>query len=533
MSYIVNKTDGTVLTTLLDGTTNTDTGLTLIGRNYISYGEIQNENFVKLLENFASTLPPGQSVGFTPIAGQLWWDTGTQRLKIYNGTEFIPISEQTSSATAPTVVKTGDQWWDTTNKQLKVYNGSGWTLIAPLYTESQGKSGAIVETVTDVDMHTHTVVNTYTNNHLISVSSYDPSFLTGAYDQFSYINPGITLASNVMIYGNVMNSQQLGGAWANTFPRTTVRTDFLSDLSVAGNLVLGNANVSFTNNTLVIKNSQLYSNVDVYVNTTTGNTRAMRINGTTGMITVASDPTNNLGVVTKQFVDNVNATLSTSIVSNVSTINNTINTLRTNIYTDLTGNVNILTASIGALRTDTNANTAATNLALSTNVATINANLANKTTRIESLESSVPLKAPIASPEFTGTPTAPTPSANDNSTAIATTEYVDLADALLTTYINTQASAVAGTAASNLAAGLALKANLISPAFSGTPTLSASPTTLSWNTNSRSVVAGDNSTNLATTAFVAGSIANQKFVYTVSPNAPSGGNDGDFWFQIG
>lgn len=81
MSYKINKTNGDELVELFDGTTNTDTGLTLIGRNYISYGEIQNENFIRLLENFADTIPPGQSVGFTPIAGQLWWDTGALRLK--------------------------------------------------------------------------------------------------------------------------------------------------------------------------------------------------------------------------------------------------------------------------------------------------------------------------------------------------------------------------------------------------------------------------------------------------------------------
>ena len=40
------------------------------------------------------------------------------------------------------------------------------------------------------------------------------------------------------------------------------------------------------------------------------------------------------------------------------------------------------------------------------------------------------LKANLASPTFTGTPTAPTPSASDNSTKIATTAYVDTADAL-------------------------------------------------------------------------------------------------------
>lgn len=40
------------------------------------------------------------------------------------------------------------------------------------------------------------------------------------------------------------------------------------------------------------------------------------------------------------------------------------------------------------------------------------------------LASAVALKAPLASPAFTGAPTAPTPSAGDNSTKIATTEFV-------------------------------------------------------------------------------------------------------------
>lgn len=40
------------------------------------------------------------------------------------------------------------------------------------------------------------------------------------------------------------------------------------------------------------------------------------------------------------------------------------------------------------------------------------------------MNTTLALKAPLASPTFTGTPTAPTPSADDDSTQIATTEYV-------------------------------------------------------------------------------------------------------------
>ena len=42
-------------------------------------------------------------------------------------------------------------------------------------------------------------------------------------------------------------------------------------------------------------------------------------------------------------------------------------------------------------------------------------------------QTALDLKAPLASPAFTGTPIAPTPSASDNSTKVATTAYVDSA----------------------------------------------------------------------------------------------------------
>ena len=57
MAYIINKTNGEQLLILEDGTLNTDTSLGLLGKNTIGYGEVQNENFVHLLENFAGVAP--------------------------------------------------------------------------------------------------------------------------------------------------------------------------------------------------------------------------------------------------------------------------------------------------------------------------------------------------------------------------------------------------------------------------------------------------------------------------------------------
>lgn len=524
MSYIVNKTDGSVLTTLLDGTTNTQTGLTLIGRNFTSYGEIQNENFVRLLENFASNLPPGQSVGFAPIAGQLWWNTADQRLQVYNGAQFITVSEQTASATVPSNSKLGDQWWDTTDQQLKVYNGSTFTVINPPFTASQGKTGALVETVTDGNLATHLVVNTYVGNQLISVTSADAPFQTGAYAQFSTIRPGVNLASNVTFNGTVINSLQLGGSFANAYPRTDRRTDFVSDLGVGGNLVIGNANVFYSSNTLVITNSVQGGGIDLYVNAFAGNTRAVRVSGTTGLLTVAANPTDNLGIATKGYIDSIQLALNNSLVANVVNIDANVSQLRSDTFSALTSNVAAINNQFQQFQTTTNANVSALNSAFENNVTSTDANLANKTSRIASLEADIVLKSTINSPAFTGTPTVPTPAANNNSTRIATTAYVDASDSLINSYINSQISSALALTANNLALGLAPKANSVAPAFSGTAT-SETPTPT------------DNSTKIATTAFVRGAITGdlarwQGSRYTVSAAGPTGGDDGDFWFQV-
>ena len=59
MAYLITKSDGTTLTTVSDGQIDDlSTDLTLIGKNYSGFGEAFNENLIKLLENFASTVRP-------------------------------------------------------------------------------------------------------------------------------------------------------------------------------------------------------------------------------------------------------------------------------------------------------------------------------------------------------------------------------------------------------------------------------------------------------------------------------------------
>jgi hypothetical protein len=129
MAYTITKTDGTTLATISDGTINNveSSSLVLIGKNYAGYGAFLNDNFVRLLENFAYSSSPAN-----PIRGQLWWDTTNNILKVYSGTSWkISTGATSSPASSPPGDLSsigGDLWWDTTNNILRVYSGSSWKI---------------------------------------------------------------------------------------------------------------------------------------------------------------------------------------------------------------------------------------------------------------------------------------------------------------------------------------------------------------------------------------------------------------------
>ena len=98
MAYVINKFSGPRLTVLEDGTLDTTTSIGLVGRNYSGYGEVFNENFLFLLENFANAIAPSR-----PIAGQTWYNTATKTLYAYSGSGWSPTGGATVSNTAPNV----------------------------------------------------------------------------------------------------------------------------------------------------------------------------------------------------------------------------------------------------------------------------------------------------------------------------------------------------------------------------------------------------------------------------------------------
>ena len=80
MSYIINNSRGNVIAVIADGTVNTTaTDLSLVGRGLTDYGTYENENYVYLLENFANSTAPLQ-----PILGQLWYNSATDIISAYS-----------------------------------------------------------------------------------------------------------------------------------------------------------------------------------------------------------------------------------------------------------------------------------------------------------------------------------------------------------------------------------------------------------------------------------------------------------------
>ena len=213
MAYTINKTDGTVVATVEDGALDTSTSVKLIGRNYQSYGEPFNENLVALLENSASTTAPS-----TPITGELWYDKTNTILKVYNGTNFVPVGV-TSSASAPTVgLTSGTLWNDTTNDQLFMYDGAAFDLIGPIFKTGDGKSGWLVDVEDLSGGGTANVLSLYQDGTRVAILTKTAVTLNSTPTGFASASlaKGITFyedtdSTTFRLHGTAQNALELGG----------------------------------------------------------------------------------------------------------------------------------------------------------------------------------------------------------------------------------------------------------------------------------------------------------------------------------
>jgi hypothetical protein len=259
MAYTINLTDGSIFAVIPDGTINTSSSMTLIGKNYAGYGDFLDENFIHLLENGSNTTAPG-----APLTGQLWWDKTNNLLKVYNGTTFKTISAATASSSAPTSNVTGDLWYDTTNQLLKVWTGSTFLTVGP---STVAGTGVQATTIIDNTSTSHPVVTFTIDNDVIAILSQDSAFtpqssITG-WGTGQQVKPGLNLstAASYLFQGTSTDSQTLDGLDSTQF----LRSD--TDDSMTGNLVV---NGSVGVNSLINNNANGVGNIgsaSTYFNT--------------------------------------------------------------------------------------------------------------------------------------------------------------------------------------------------------------------------------------------------------------------------
>lgn len=248
MSYQLNRFDGSPFINVQDGTVDSTTNLKLVGKNWPGYGEIQNENFIYLLENFSSGTPPAKA-----ISGQVWYDSGTKKLKFYDGAKFRTTGGAEVSATPPTGLTVGDFWFDTNTAQLKAWNGTDFSLIGPQGVQSGGKTQMSSENVKELGTtNTYPVIKAFVGDTVMAVFS-ETAFTpdTGALTGFAEVKQGITLRGATLttgvssgnsnyLWGTAADSMRLGGLPASSYI-TSVGSTFgsLVSFSDAG-LQIGN-----------------------------------------------------------------------------------------------------------------------------------------------------------------------------------------------------------------------------------------------------------------------------------------------------
>lgn len=223
MPYILYKTDGTKLTTVDDASLDLSTDLVFVGRNYSGYGQVVNENFLKLLENFSSDSAPSN-----PTKGQIWYNKSTGRLNVsYDGKSFKGIANihvQDSTPAFTSLVK-GDLWWDSNAFQLKAFDGKQFQVVGPFNPAASGASwipgaedvggnAAIAASISKAVIDNDTVA-------IISKQTFTVRSDSALQTNFRVIKRGITLAGTDINGQSASNGTVLWGSASHALYATT------------------------------------------------------------------------------------------------------------------------------------------------------------------------------------------------------------------------------------------------------------------------------------------------------------------------
>jgi len=279
-------------------------GLTLVGRNFPTYGQSIAENFIHLLENSSNTFPP-----VNPIEGQLWFDSGTKKLRINDGAasnaNWKPINGLFQQETEPTNVSAGDIWVDTYNYIVKFYTGSIWK---PIGDQSFGsvESGAVPLIVEDVTSQPHYIIKNIVGGNVVSVIASEAFIAKNVIDGFSgstTLQFGVNLAEGAIFNGTSYSSNNLKqngiSVNGNSFLRKDLNQTLYGQFTIATD---GNALRIGTDPTFIIERNNSVANfVNSYnsygsfafniKNNNAGNIKIVEIGGNPTQVKINSQTT--------------------------------------------------------------------------------------------------------------------------------------------------------------------------------------------------------------------------------------------------
>jgi len=540
MSYTINNTNGNVQAVIKDGQVDTSTSLQLLGKNFANYGDEIATNFLHLLENFSNDTAPTN-----PVTGQIWYDSSStvKAIKVYDkGTGvWKKVAGLTVSGVAPGSAVSGDLWWDNVNFQLNGYNGSAWVLIGPNSPGTLGKSGQFTVQIPDNPFTAnHTVIKEYIGNVLIAVYSKDSAAFVPQYANadaadmsagFALIKPGINLSTaigNILLNGTANNSLQFNSLSSTDFLRANVAA-----LTTGALTVKTDSGVTIGDGLDLLLNITNGQDINVLNQTANGNI-TISVSGTgQALLPNTYTPSNNYSLTTKSYVDTAVLSANSSVASQTLYRNGT-NTITGNIAPDA-GNTNVFTFGTSSAKFNNIYSTSFTgNLAgnVSGASATLTGNLS---------ANNIASTNDIASTTLTLAGNASVTNINTGITGIydiggGANRFRNI-NAVTFNATNVNSNVFAGNTATltsiTLSGNIQLNGSTSGSVKIQPAAIAGSATyTLPGSDGTVGQALVTNGSGVLSWATIISPTSNGYGTRYVSTLAPSGGNDGDVWFQV-
>lgn len=218
MSYTLNFSDPSKVNIITvpdmpPGINAVDTSISFVGRGYPNYGQVVDTNFLHLLENFASPIPP-----LNPIEGQLWYDTSNpdnKVLRIMDGTAGAVswpsangiYQQSIDPALTNTRLKNGDLWVNTKFNQLNIYSSGNWIAISEV--RAGALNGSINTVVNDTVGNPHYITQNYVDGTIVSIISLDNFVPNPVISGFTQLLPGVNLFNKGVLGGTALGASTL------------------------------------------------------------------------------------------------------------------------------------------------------------------------------------------------------------------------------------------------------------------------------------------------------------------------------------